>query len=420
MLGAVSLERKQILGALLLLAFTAAVIGADALWGTRDALQEGENGYEELLSNTPVAELEGESVSPDGRFEARTVGKTDNYVSGVVPPESIQFVNRETGEVLWEEQGWATQSVLWSPDSRYLALTYGARTWQAVKFIETDTWTSWDFTLPDGSPIPEYTFLPADQPWGTWIGKDVPEEDYDLLLTVGRGGDEGEQHTYRCSLLMDGGQLAGNTLEQTTEVLSEAYDFDHDGEPEVTELVTLWEPDGERASWYELHVRKADGTPLWSDWAAPQHVGWNSLFACTLDGEDNLLRYHPTMYQGCCGYNYQLFSLDGSGGESVLQQNGVAFDINWGSPLGHDFDPAAIASFMEDINGLLSHSRLLLTTDDALEGIDPAHPRDDLWWLTGNDVCLSADETGYAYDETCSLEENLQRFDAVMTELARQ
>lgn len=207
MLGAVSLERKQILGALLLLAFTAAVIGADALWGTRDALQEGENGYEELLSNTPVAELEGESVSPDGRFEARTVGKTDNYVSGVVPPESIQFVNRETGEVLWEEQGWVTQSVLWSPDSRYLALTYGARTWQAVKFIETDTWTSWDFTLPDGSPIPEYTFLPADQPWGTWIGKDVPEEDYDLLLTVGRGGDEGEQHTYRCSLLMDGGQL---------------------------------------------------------------------------------------------------------------------------------------------------------------------------------------------------------------------
>lgn len=209
------MEKKQILGALLLLIFTVAIIGVSSLSGEKTAAQEDEDSYEELLSNTPVAELEGEAVSPDGRFEARAIGRTANYVSGVVPPEAIQFMNRKTGEVIWEDQGWITQSVLWSPDSRYVALAYGARTWQAVKLIETDTWTSWNFTLPDGSPIPEYTFLPWDEPWGFWVRKDVPDEGYYLLLTVGRNEDGGEQHVYRCSLLMEDGRIIGSSVEQT-------------------------------------------------------------------------------------------------------------------------------------------------------------------------------------------------------------
>ena len=77
------------------------------------------------------------------------------------------------------DQGWVTQSVLWSPANNLVALAYGGRTWTAVKIISTAYWTSWEFTLPDGSPIPEYTFLPED--WGEWLDMDT------LLLTVGRG-----------------------------------------------------------------------------------------------------------------------------------------------------------------------------------------------------------------------------------------
>ena len=404
------------IGLLLLLAMTAAVIGADAL-GTAQQQAAEETAYAELLANTPVAELEGEPVSPDGRFEVRAVGKSDLYVSGVVTPEKLQVVDRETGEVKWEDQGWVTQSVLWSPDSRYLALSYSARTWQAVTIIETDTWTSCDFTLPDGSPIPEYTFLPED--WGVWENTIVDENSFCVTVDYGDGV---EPAVYRCLLRMEDGALTGHSFEESVEVLPGDYDFDHDGESETVELVTVLTPesDGKRASWYELHIRKTDGTLLWSDWAATAHAGYNSLFACTFDGKDYLLRYHPSMYQGCCAYNYQLFSLNAGGKETVLRENSVEFDVNWGSPLGHDFDPAVIASFMEDINELLSNSRLLLTTDDALADIDPEHPRDDLWWLTGNDIYLPPDETGYTYDESKSLEENLRRFDVVMTELARQ
>lgn len=91
--------------------------------------EEEPDEYEVLISATPVAEVEGEAVSPDGRFEVRTRGASGQYVSGVQPPEFLQIVNRETGEVLWQNQGWLPQSALWSPKGGFLALAYSAQTW---------------------------------------------------------------------------------------------------------------------------------------------------------------------------------------------------------------------------------------------------------------------------------------------------
>ena len=91
--------------------------------------------YEALVRNTPVAQVEGEAVSPDGRFEVRTEGESGEYVSGIQPPEFLQVTDRESGEVLWQDQGWRSQSALWSPDGAYLALAYSARTWNAVTFL---------------------------------------------------------------------------------------------------------------------------------------------------------------------------------------------------------------------------------------------------------------------------------------------
>ena len=117
----------------------------------------GSTGWE----NAPVAEVEGEAASPNGRFRAETAGKTDTYVSGVLVPEFLRIVDTETGEAVWEEDGYAWQSVSWSQGEPALAaVAYGSRTWQAVTVVNPETGASWDFTLPDGSPIPEYTFLP--------------------------------------------------------------------------------------------------------------------------------------------------------------------------------------------------------------------------------------------------------------------
>ena len=155
------MQKRQIFGLLALLAVTAAVIGADRYQLAKQEAAE-ELAYLELLNAAPVAELTGAARSPDGRFQVRTSGKSGIYISGVHLPEKLQIVDTETGAVKREDQGYLWQSALWSPVNNLVALAYSGRTWTAVKVISTAYWTSWEFTLPDGDPIPEYTFLPDD------------------------------------------------------------------------------------------------------------------------------------------------------------------------------------------------------------------------------------------------------------------
>lgn len=323
------MDKGRIIGAIMLLAVTAGAIGISA----RQAKEEA--AYQALLDAAPAAELVGEPVSPNGRFEVRTVGESDLWISGVRIPEALQIVDTETGEVVWEDTGYVSQSALWSPGNNLVAIACGARTWGTVRVVNTAYWTTWEFTLPDGSPIPEYTFLPED--WGRWLDMDT------LLVTVGQGGDAGAQHTYRCSLRPDeDGTLTGSVLEQTTEILPGSYDFDRDGAPETVEVVTVLDPETVGASaWYELWVHDGDGTTLWSATAGLSHAGWRSFFACTVDGADCLLTYDPAVYQGSAAYAYELLSLE-NGVLTLLRQGSVEFDIDAGIL---DFDPEAIAAF---------------------------------------------------------------------------
>lgn len=332
------MQKQQTLALFALLAVTAAVACGARPWLTEraDALA-AKAAYEELLANTPVAELEGETVSLDGRLEVLTTGKSDLYVSGVVVPETIQIVDRKTGEVKWEDKGYLWQSVSWSPGNDLVALAYGGRTWTAVKVISTDYWTRWDFTLPDGSPIPEYTFLPED--WGTWLAAET------LLLTVGRGGDGEEQHTYTCALVMDQGRLTGASREMVREPLPGTYDFDQNGAPETVERWTYEYPSGGRAELYELRIWDTAGNLCWKEEAEVSHAGGNAVYALKVDEQDYLLRYVPFMGQGYCTYFYQLFSLEETMQPAVLREDRVEFDINWGSPY-HSFDTEAVAAFL--------------------------------------------------------------------------
>lgn len=391
------MQKQQVIGLFVLLTSTAAVISAAQFWTVEQAETvppEQETSYEEILANTPTAQVEGETVSPNGRFEVRAEGRSDLYVSGVVTPEALQIVDRETGEVKWEDRGWVTQSVSWSPANNLVALAYGGRTWTAVKIISMAYWTSWEFTLPDGSPIPEYTFLPEE--WGEWLDMDT------LLLTVGRGGDDGEQHTYRCVIRAGEDATTGSTMEQTTEILPGSYDFDHDGEQETVELATVLTPEDAPAfpAWYELRIKRPDGSLLWHQEAGLYHAGWVSVVSLELDGQDYLLRYTPSVGQSYYAYAYQLFSLDSTGKEVMLQANIVEFDMMFGSEMHHSFDPAVIAAFLEEVHGYLDNSTLLLTTEGSefCTGGSGADFRGDLCFVT---ECSS-------YDESKSLEENLR------------
>ncbi len=131
---------------------------------------EETDAYAELIASMPVAGVEGEAISPDGRFEVRVQGASGEYVSGVQPPEFLQIAGRKNGEVLWQDQGWLSQTALWSLESGFLALGRTARSWCSITHIKTKNWTSRDFALPDGSSIPEYAFLPDGEPESIELG----------------------------------------------------------------------------------------------------------------------------------------------------------------------------------------------------------------------------------------------------------
>ena len=159
-----------------------------------------------------VSPLEGDVLSPDGKYEVRLTGSPEGVSTssdGLTPPESVQIVDVQSNEVLWECDGLYRHAVLWSPDSAYLALASTARTYCTVTIIETKSWTNWDVTLPDGSAIPEYTFLP-DEGWGEWL------VEHNFLLTIGQGNKDG-QSTYRCVPIPQDGGLTGITEPLTAE-----------------------------------------------------------------------------------------------------------------------------------------------------------------------------------------------------------
>lgn len=182
-------------------------------------------------------------------------------------------------------------------------------------------------------------------------------------------------------------------------------DLNRNGIPEELRIMEAEHGDGER-----LEVLENGEKILWEE-GYYIHEGQKAMFLCRRNGEDYLLRYQPAMYQGCGDYSYELFSME-DGGETTVQWDAVSFDINFGSPVHGDFDAEAIASFMEDINDLLSHSILLINTDSELQETfeREAKLEDTLWWLEG-------EESGFHRDPSRSLLENLQDFQNVMAQV---
>ena len=102
------MDKRRIFGVLALAVITAVTAGVAS---PQMAAQRQETAeYQAPLEAAPVAQVEGETLSPNGRFQVRTAGKSEMYVSGYVVPEFLQIVDTETGELLWQDQGALWQS----------------------------------------------------------------------------------------------------------------------------------------------------------------------------------------------------------------------------------------------------------------------------------------------------------------------
>ena len=346
------MEKGRLAGILALAVITAVTVGAEY---PRMAAQRQEAAECQTLLETPV---EGNAISPDGRYQLR---QTDAGGDGEAVPsmETVQLVNAGTGEILWEESGDYETSALWSPEGTYVALSQRQRACGSVTVVETETFTSRQVPLPVDVESAEYAWISAEE----WVDSDT------LRIRCRDTREGGEGTLYRWSLCPEGELQAGTFLKETTEILPGNYDFDHDGVPEITELVTVGGPGGRSVAWYELHIASGTGTadaprPLFDGTLALQHPVWGSFLAVTVEGKDNFLMFAPVMYQGFATYWYELISFREDGSADLLDRGEVSFDLSFGRE-GHQFDAEAIAGFFWKLRGILQNSTVLMSTENG-------------------------------------------------------
>lgn len=346
------MEKGRLAGILALAVITAVTVGAEY---PRMAAQQLEVAECQTLLETPV---EGNAISPDGRYQLR---QTDAGGDGEAVPsmETVQLVSADTGEVLWEESGDYETSALWSPEGTYVALSQRQRACGSVTVVETETFTSRQVPLPEDVRSAEYAWISAEE----WVDSDT------LRIRCRDTREGGEGTLYRWSLCPEGELQAGTFLKETTEILPGNYDFDHDGVPEITELVTVGGPGGRSVAWYELHIASGTGTAdapklLFDGTLALQHPGWGSFLAVTVEGKDNFLMFAPVMYQGFATYWYELISFREDGSADLLDRGEVSFDLSFGRE-GHQFDAEAIAGFFWKLRGILQNSTVLMSTENG-------------------------------------------------------
>ncbi len=123
------------------------------------------------------------------------------------------------------------------------------------------------------------------------------------------------------------------------------------------------------------------------------------------EGKDWLLRYTADyVYDAGTGnYSWELFCLDGRPSSG----KGLSFNTHFGQP-GEDFDPDAIAAFVEEVNGMLARSTPLISSNPYMWYSEFDRTlRESLWWM---------DQERRAFHRTgLSLLQDLRDYQAAMT-----
>lgn len=197
--------------------------------------------------------------------------------------------------------------------------------------------TAWDDDFGEGNaPLPE-GYL-SGTPVSDSEPEPVPEETSPMDTAIGE-----------------------NAAALAETIVWEDADLDRDGEAET---IRVREEDGSGGQIYELEVVKKDGTVLWNTVGGTVHTGQGSILLYQEDGEDYLIEYNPTIYQGIGSYTCRIFTLEG----------GRETEINFWEAQ-YELSSLQITSrmnaFAERVNDFLRHSTVLLSTVEGQLVVGP-------------------------------------------------
>ena len=114
---------------------------------------------------------------------------------------------------------------------------------------------------------------------------------------------------------------------------------------------------------YELAVMES-GEEIWKTEASPAHVGWNTIMIYSEDGQDYLVQYNPSMFQGVGSYTCTVFSLEGNK-QTVTKEWSVEFEVEPGDPV-EVTETAEMTRFAREVGILLRNCYVLLSTEQGI------------------------------------------------------
>ena len=359
-----------------------------------------------------------------GQADGQTVDHTVWYPEG----NSVFFGELVPGEAKGPElsteyefsTGWASMSARWADEERTSVTVSTIMSATLSSYLNSGYWA---FTVELSGDSGEVVFKEhSEGSSGTGELKLYPEalpdgeavqaaryaaklltaaEDYYNNAAAGRGAELTFDWDGSPAMLVNGTNLAIGT------------DLNRNGVPEtitVGRVCSPGEADEARTSTddsrWDLGVVVREGDEvLWYGFASPRiHLGEIAILLYTKDDEHYLMEFDIHGGQGHGSGDYRLFTLE-NGGEHTVRENHVEFDYvsvpGAGADVRENFDPEAVAAFVEDADSLLADCVVLADTAGDFWPDQPL--RVDLRWLSNYAF-------GFQWDTQLTTLENLTRF----------
>ena len=359
-----------------------------------------------------------------GQADGQTVDHTVWYPEG----NSVLFGELAPGEAKGPElsteyefsTGWAGMSARWADEERTSVTVSTVMSAMLSSYLNSGYWA---FTVELSGDSGEVVFREhSEGSSGTGelklYPKDLPDgeavqaaryaaklltaaEDYYNNAAAGRGAELTFDWDGSPAMLVNGTNLAIGT------------DLNRNGVPETITVGRLCSPeeadearaceDDSRWRLGLVVVVKEGDEVLWYGFAGNIHAGENAILLYTKDGQHYLMEFDIHGGQGHGSGDYRLFTLE-NGGEHTVRENHVEFDYCWtgaGADVRENFDPEAVAAFVEEADGLLADCVVLADTAGDFWPDQPL--RVDLRWLSNYAF-------GFQWDTQLTTLENLTRF----------
>lgn len=182
---------------------------------------------------------------------------------------------------------------------------------------------------------------------------ELPENEYIYSLDYAEDGSQIE-----AVIISDTGNERTENISPNTYVIAYS-DLNHNRVNEQVVLRTV-----APGQLYELAVTE-NGVEIWKTEAGLPHVGWNTIMLYSEGGQDYLVQYLPTMYQGIGSYTCTVFSLEGNK-QTVKEEWSIdEFKLEAGDPPAVTKTPE-MERFAEAVDLILRNSGVLLSTEQGV------------------------------------------------------